>query len=86
MDSEAELGLEMSIISVIIQEMKNHWSVPQGSVLVEMSDCKLGFTSISSEDCLLNIKSPNVHILNFPRSVYCLIGNSLSLQEPRKLF
>ena len=85
MYSQAEMGLEMRIISVIIEEMKNHRSVPQGSVLVEMSDCKLGFTSISSKDRLLNIKSQIFHILNFPRSVYCLIGTSLSFQEPGKL-
>ena len=67
------MGLEMSIVSVIIEKMKNHWSVLQGSVPVEMSDFELGFTFISSKDHLLNIKSLNFHILNFPRSVYYLI-------------
>ena len=37
MGSEEEMGLETSIISVITEEMKNHWSVPQGSIPVEMS-------------------------------------------------
>ena len=53
MDSEEEMGLETSIISVITEEMKNHWSVPQGSIPVEMSDCELGFNFISSKDLLL---------------------------------
>ena len=53
MDSEEEMGLEMSIISIIIEEIKNHWSIPQGSIPVEMSDCEHCFIFISSKDLLL---------------------------------
>ena len=52
MESEEEMGLEMSIISIII-EIKNHWSIPQGSIPVEMSGCELCFIFISSKDLLL---------------------------------
>ena len=47
MDSLEEMGLEMSIISIIIEEIKNHWSIPQGSIPVEMSGCELCFIFIS---------------------------------------
>ena len=53
MESEEEMGLEMSIISIIIEEIKNHWSIPQGSIPVEMSGCELCFIFISSKDILL---------------------------------
>ena len=49
MDSEDEMGLQTSIISVITEEMKSHWSIPQGSIPVEMSDCELCFIFISSK-------------------------------------
>lgn len=53
MDSEEEMGLEMSIIRIIIEEMKNHWSIPQGSIPIEMSGCELCFIFISCKDLLL---------------------------------
>lgn len=53
MDSEEEMRLETSIMSVVTEEMKSHWSIPQGSIPVEMSDCELCFIFISSKDLLL---------------------------------
>ena len=64
MDSEEEMGLEMSIISIIIEEIKNHWSIPQGSIPVEMSGCELCFIFISSKDILLFLSLYNLQIIS----------------------